>query len=86
MQDTPYESEGVITQLEPQEELAALLAFITSTTANALPDLDPSEPLEPSVILDFDWSSPRARSDLDIMIDDIKSRYPVVLIGRMRDP
>lgn len=77
---------GAITQLTPDEELAALLAFITSTTANALPPLDPTVPLEPSVILDFDYTKSTAQSDLKILMEDVISRYPVVLVGRMRDP
>ncbi|OCF41296.1 hypothetical protein I317_04867 [Kwoniella heveanensis CBS 569] len=69
-----------------EEELAALISFITSTTANALPALDPLEPLDPSVVLDFDPSGPNARDDLELLQNEINTIYPIVLVGKMRDP
>ncbi|ORY27169.1 hypothetical protein BCR39DRAFT_538708 [Naematelia encephala] len=69
------------------EELAALISFVTSTTANALPhDMDPTRPLDPHVVLDFDPSRPDAREDLELLQAEINIIYPVVLLGKMRDP
>ncbi|KIR59947.1 glutathione transferase [Cryptococcus bacillisporus CA1873] len=69
-----------------EEELAALISFVTSTTSNVIPHLDPSVPLDPSVILDFDPSHPNARDDLLLLQAEINALYPLVLYGRMRDP
>ncbi|WVQ98786.1 hypothetical protein IAU59_005917 [Kwoniella sp. CBS 9459] len=69
-----------------EEELAALISFITSTTANALPALDPSVPLDPSIVLDFDPAHPNARDDLELLQNEINTIYPIVLVGKMRDP
>ncbi|KAL0254018.1 hypothetical protein I308_101397 [Cryptococcus tetragattii IND107] len=69
-----------------EEELAALISFVTSTTSNVIPHLDPSVPLDPSVILDFDPSHPNARDDLLLLQTEINALYPLVLYGRMRDP
>jgi len=51
-----------------------------------LPSLDPSVPLEPSIVLDFDPSRPSARDDLDLLVTEISTIFPVVLMGKMRDP
>ncbi|WVF72210.1 hypothetical protein IAT40_007022 [Kwoniella sp. CBS 6097] len=69
-----------------EEEMAALISFITSTTANALPSLEPLEPLDPSIVLDFDPAHPNARDDLELLQNEINTIYPIVLIGKMRDP
>ncbi|WWD10087.1 hypothetical protein V865_008220 [Kwoniella europaea PYCC6329] len=69
-----------------QEEFAALISFVTSTTANALPSLDPTKPIDPHTVLDFDPTHPNAREDLLLLQNDINTMYPLVLIGKMRDP
>lgn len=84
-----------------REEFAALIAvsrivacserdtdgqFVTSTTANALPHVDPSLPLDPSVVLDFDPTRSGAREDLDLLVSEVNTIYPLVLMGKMRDP
>lgn len=72
--------------LSPEDEYAALIGFITSSTANSLPPVDPTETLDPSIILDFDPTSPNAKQDLQFLHDEINSLYPIVLFGQMRDP
>ncbi|WVQ78343.1 hypothetical protein IAT38_000428 [Cryptococcus sp. DSM 104549] len=70
-----------------QDELAALIGFITSTTANALPPfLNPTAPLDPSVVLDFDPAHPNAAHDLALLRSEVNALYPLVLFGKMRDP
>ncbi|WVR05185.1 hypothetical protein IAU60_002197 [Kwoniella sp. DSM 27419] len=72
--------------LNAQEELAALISFVTSTTANALPPLDPAAPLDPHVVLDFDPSHPNAREDMKLLQSEINTIFPIVVLGKMRDP
>ena len=48
--------------------------------------LDPTVPLDPSVVLDFDPTRAGAREDLDLLINEINTIYPLVLLGKMRDP
>ncbi|WRT67191.1 uncharacterized protein IL334_004157 [Kwoniella shivajii] len=69
-----------------QEELAALISFVTSTTSNALPALDPTKTLNPNIVLDFDPTHPNAKEDLALLQNDINAMYPIILIGKMRDP
>nr|XP_031862726.1 uncharacterized protein CI109_001738 [Kwoniella shandongensis]KAA5529798.1 hypothetical protein CI109_001738 [Kwoniella shandongensis] len=71
---------------DTKEELAALISFITSTTSNVLPDLDPTVPMNPGVILDFDPAHPNAQHDLELLQNEINTLYPLILFGRMRDP
>ncbi|KAL7424050.1 hypothetical protein Q5752_001635 [Cryptotrichosporon argae] len=87
MQSSPYShaTEG-ISFASKEDELLALISFITSTTSNALPPLDPTAPLEPSAILGFDPTAPSAADDLAILKDETNALYPIVLFGRMRDP
>ncbi|WWC89983.1 uncharacterized protein L201_004913 [Kwoniella dendrophila CBS 6074] len=69
-----------------EEEFAALISFITSTTANALPSIDPSKPLDPHKVLDFDPTHSNAKEDLILLQQEINTMYPIILIGKMRDP
>ena len=48
--------------------------------------MDPTETLDPSIILGFDPTSPNAKQDLQFLHDEINSLYPIVLFGQMRDP
>lgn len=83
---SPPASMSAIEFADEQEEYAALLSFVTSTTANSLPPLDPHAPLDPAIVLDFDPSHPNARGDLDLLISEMHTVYPLVLFGKMRDP
>ena len=69
-------------------ELTPFPQFITSTSNNALPaTLDPDVPLDPQLVLDFDYTRPAtARDDLAALVYDTFHMYPVVLFGQMRDP
>ena len=60
--------------------------FITATTANALPPLDPEQPLSPESILDFDPSRADATEDFNFVKEETNTVYPIVLFGKMRDP
>ena len=60
--------------------------FITATTANALPPLDPEQPLTPEAILDFDPSRDDATEDFEFVKTETNTVYPIVLFGKMRDP
>ena len=68
------------------ESTVLIKQFITSSTANSLPPVDPTLPLDPSIILDFDPTTENAKQDMQLLQDEINSLYPIVLFGRMRDP
>lgn len=72
--------------LTPRDELVGLISFLTSTSASALPRIDPSKPLDPQLILDFDHTKPTARQDMRQLESDMMALFPVILFGRMRDP
>lgn len=71
--------------LTPTEELAALSAFIAALPHNVLPpSVDPTTPLDPQLVLDFDPRSESARDELDRLVDQIWTRFPVMLFTKVR--
>ena len=75
-----------ILQLTPADELAALTAFMAALPWNALPShINPNVPLDPNIILDFDPSHPRARSEMDALRRETWQLNPVVLFGKSRN-
>ena len=70
--------------LSPTEELAALSAFIAALPFNVLPhSVDPSLPLDPQLVLDFDPRSESARDELDRLVEQVWSRFPVILFTKV---
>ncbi|KAJ9104742.1 hypothetical protein QFC19_003883 [Naganishia cerealis] len=83
----PFDAGDVVFTMTKREETAALISFITSTSNNALPaTLDTAEPLDPQLVLDFDYTRSTAADDLEALVHDTYTMYPVVLFGQMRDP
>ncbi|KAI0786798.1 hypothetical protein C8Q75DRAFT_720689 [Abortiporus biennis] len=74
--------------LTPAQELAAVTSFIASLDPqNVIPaHVDPSLPLDPQLVLDFDTQSPNAASEVDALVNDTWVRYPVVLFSRVHSP
>lgn len=73
--------------LNPPQELAAITSFIASLPQNVIPpSVDPSLPIDPQLVLDFDTQSPRAVYELDALVNDTWVRYPVVLYGKLHSP
>ncbi|KAL0956863.1 hypothetical protein HGRIS_002971 [Hohenbuehelia grisea] len=73
-------------QMTPVEELAAVTAFLTALATNVLPPaVDPTRPLDPQLVLDFDYDPdriPGSRTELAALRRELWDRYPVVLYGK----
>jgi len=70
-------------RLSLDQELAALSSFIASLPQNVIPhSVDPTLPLDPQLVLDFDINSPRAKDELRAMVDDVWSRNPVFVYAK----
>ena len=70
--------------LSPTEELAALSAFIAALPHNVLPPtVNPDLPLDPQLVLDFDPRSDSAREELDRLVEQVWSRFPVMLFTKV---
>lgn len=70
--------------LSPTEELAALSAFIAALPHNVLPPtVNPDLPLDPQLVLDFDPRSDSAREELDRVMEQVWSRFPVMLFTKV---
>lgn len=71
--------------LDPAQELAALTAFMAALPQNVLPTtVDPVQPLDPQLILDFDTRSPGASDEVAEVVHDAWYRNPVVLFTKSR--
>lgn len=72
-------------QLTPEQELAAVTDFLASLPQNVIPsNVDPSKPIDPQLVLDFDATSPQADEMFKDLVHDAWARYPVVLYSKVR--
>ncbi|TFK44308.1 hypothetical protein BDQ12DRAFT_620262 [Crucibulum laeve] len=71
-------------QLDAAQELAAVSSFLASLPQNVIPSsVDPSHPIDPQLILDFDTRSPRATEEVQAMVEDVWLRNPVFLYSKL---
>ncbi|KIP06967.1 hypothetical protein PHLGIDRAFT_90155 [Phlebiopsis gigantea 11061_1 CR5-6] len=74
-------------QLTPEQELAAVTSFLASLPQNVIPsNVDPSLPIDPQLVLDFDTRSSQAMTEVAQLEHDAWVRYPVVLYSKMHSP
>jgi hypothetical protein len=70
--------------LNPDQELAAVSSFLASLPQNVIPpSVDPLQPIDPQLVLDFDTRSPRAKAEVQVMVDDVWARNPIVLYSKV---
>ncbi|KAI0315231.1 hypothetical protein OF83DRAFT_1200866 [Amylostereum chailletii] len=73
--------------LTTSQELAALTSFMAALPQNVIPlSVDPSEPIDPQLILDFDTRSVGAEDEVEQVVRDAWHRNPVVIFSKMRSP
>lgn len=71
-------------KLDLEQELAAVSSFIASLPHNVIPPfVDPTLPIDPQLVLEFDTNSPRAKDELRAMVEDVWSRNPVFLYAKV---
>lgn len=74
-------------KLSPAEELAAVSSFLASLPQNVIPNfIDPTEPIDPQLVVDFDTQSSRATEEVREMVDDVWTRNPVFLYCKLYSP
>lgn len=72
-------------RLDPSQELAAISSFLASLAQNVIPPtVDPLQPIDPQLVLDFDTRGHRAQEELRAMVDDAWTRNPVFLYSKVR--
>lgn len=72
-------------QLNHAQELAAVSSFLASLPQNVLPSsINPSLPIDPQLVLDFDVQSSRAIDELNNMVEDVWMRNPVFVYCKVR--
>ncbi|KAK1924822.1 hypothetical protein DB88DRAFT_238145 [Papiliotrema laurentii] len=74
------------TTMTKSEELAALMSFITGTTANSLPPINPGESIDPEILLPFDPYSTRAKEEMAELVSTQWDNFPIMVLGKLRDP
>jgi len=73
--------------LSPEQELGAVTAFMAALPQNVIPpDVDPTRPIDPQLVLDFDTRSPRAEEEVDNIVSDVWLRNPVVVFSKTVSP
>ena len=77
--------QGAQIKLDKAQELAAISSFLASLPQNHIPSsVDPSVPIDPQLVLDFDTHSPRAADEVQAMVDDVWLQNPVFLYSKVR--
>ena len=70
--------------LDSSQELAAITSFLASLSQNVLPPtVDPTQPIDPQLVLDFDTRGHRAHEEVQAMVDDVWTRNPVFLYSKV---
>ncbi len=70
--------------LSPEQELGALTAFMAALPQNVIPsNIDPSRPIDPQLVLDFDTRGPEAKDEIDDVIVGVWMNNPVVLFVKV---
>jgi hypothetical protein len=73
--------------LSPEQELGAVTAFMAALPQNVIPtDIDPTQPIDPQLVLDFDTRSPQAEEEVTNLVTDVWIRNPVVVFSKVRHP
>ncbi|KAI0775790.1 hypothetical protein BD413DRAFT_470869 [Trametes elegans] len=73
--------------LNQTQELAAVSSFIASLPQNMIPStIDPSQPIDPQLVLDFDTRGARAAEELQAVVHDVWARNPVMLYSKVHSP
>lgn len=71
--------------LSPEQELGALTAFMAALPQNVIPsNIDPTVPIDPQLVLDFDTRSPEAEDEIADVVVDAWMNNPVVLFTKVR--
>ncbi|KAF8895744.1 hypothetical protein CPB84DRAFT_1682176 [Gymnopilus junonius] len=74
-------------KLDAAEELAAVTSFLASLPQNVIPStVDPSQPIDPQLVLDFDTRGPRAHDEVKAMVEEVWQRNPVFLYSKLYSP
>ncbi|THU86557.1 hypothetical protein K435DRAFT_559179, partial [Dendrothele bispora CBS 962.96] len=73
--------------LTPEQELAAVSGFLASLPQNIIPpSVDPSVPIDPQLVLDFDTRGARAKEEVDVMTELVWAHNPVFLYSKLYSP
>ncbi|KAI9449452.1 hypothetical protein BJY52DRAFT_1206373 [Lactarius psammicola] len=73
--------------LSVEQELGAVTAFMAALPQNVIPtDIDPTQSIDPQLVLDFDTRSPRAEEEVANVVSEVWLRNPVVVFSKTVSP
>jgi hypothetical protein len=73
--------------LTESQELASLTFFLASLPENQIPaNIDPSRPIDPELVLDFDTRNPRAAEGVREVVEEVWRNNPVVVFSKLHSP
>lgn len=76
----PPPEPGPEISLSPEQELGALTAFMAALPQNVIPsNIDPMQPIDPQLVLDFDTRGPQAEEEVVDIVTDVWISNPVVV-------
>ncbi|KZT71797.1 hypothetical protein DAEQUDRAFT_723889 [Daedalea quercina L-15889] len=76
-----------LVQLNASQELAAVSSFIASLPQNVIPStVDPSQPIDPQLVLDFDTRGAHAAEEVETVVKDVWAQHPVMLYSKFYSP
>lgn len=62
-----------------------MTAFMAALPQNVIPtDIDPTLPIDPQLVLDFDTRNPRAEEEVANIVSDVWLRNPVVVFSKVK--
>lgn len=86
-QASGYGNTNSAIDLTAEQELAAVTFFLASLSQNVIPSsVDPSEPIHPELVLDFDTRGSRASEMVEEMVEETWTRNPVVIYAKYYSP
>ncbi|KAG8885786.1 hypothetical protein FRB97_009491 [Tulasnella sp. 331] len=73
--------------MDAEEELAAVIHFITLMHSNHIMDVDPNLPIPAELLLGFNTrSGDRARAELDNVVQNTWFEYPIIIFSETHSP
>nr|GAT46887.1 predicted protein [Mycena chlorophos] len=73
--------------LSQSQELAAVSSFLASLPQNVIPPyVDPTRPIDPELVLDFDTRSPTAMEEVERVVEYVWAQNPVMLYCKQYSP
>ena len=70
--------------LTPEQEIGVLVVFMAAVKSNVIPpDVNPSKSLGPQLVVGFDTRADGTKEEVDSVVEETWSIYPVVIFSQV---